>query len=48
VLFSSSGNPAFKTRLSMLRPTGPRRYLAVVWLAQGNNYRPANAVWVNP
>jgi hypothetical protein len=48
VLFSSSGNPAFKTRLRMLRPTGARRYLAVVWLAQGNNYRPANAVWVNP
>jgi len=48
VLFSGIGKPAFKTRLSMPRPTGLRKYLAVVWLAQGNNYRPANAVWVEP
>ena len=48
VLFSETGSPAFRLRLSMLRPPSSRRYVAVVWLANGNTYLPANAVWIEP
>jgi hypothetical protein len=48
VLFSETGSPAFRLRLSMLRPASSRRYVAVVWLANGNTYLPANAVWIEP
>lgn len=48
VLFSETGSPAFRLKLSMLRPPSSRRYVAVVWLANGNTYLPANAVWIEP